>query len=1291
MTKTNQPISDLPFLLQNLQPLGIFALNRLLREMLRELQNGHEQLLAPDRLSMTPVVFNKQNRTFHFAAVQGEGWSPKGDSIQEFLGNLKELVEFEEQLKSEMGALSSQYPYSEALETLCRVIKAYAADTETWLGSDGPEFVEALHTVYYGMGASRNHYLPGILYKRLNDSSARGLETIEWFSSGLAKLVEGEAPIYPGKFFGKGSSSLCDEEKDYFQESDRNAIVLRFIRKFHREGQLDLNKNFETGPVLLMPVRDTWIQGEGFGGLWAALICTFAGEEPDKGIEVKECFERKVMPDLLPRFETISNVLFNAGIAAIANEDLAPPYNLAEHFVRALTHVQDWECVKAYYGDEVEFCYRRSIGNRQQEWLRCDKPPCRYCTANARRFSWGELAVSLWDRKYVPQLTQEDISQYKGYSFEFNFSRTSLVPNDNESRRRFDWAVLRQQMNVLGVLAPKVRALRYALRRAVSGIMGRNLSHNIGSHVIARYASKIGTDEVFHGNNDDQRSDLLHYLQRRMDFLADVATSDSPFWFQSLSLKEQTDRLNWEEQTARLNRLDADDQSGPVATSGRQAEPVLLRFITGKENLNATVDYSGDDVYFACPGGEVGVHALFVILENIIRNSARHGSAEGDKPVALEVSLCERDQDSDLLKLEIVDHCSLVQPSHEVTLMLAETVKRQAKVKVRYTRPTGNGVKAIRTRNGEFAPTFSVATADGADNADCACDTNEPMLFVTVVAGNSLVLTFDKELDTGSTPAKEAFFVTADDNPVKVSMVTIEKRLDERINVILKDPILTSDGEPKAENWGIREMQICAHYLRGFSLFDLESAPVDNCPVLEAGCHHGKLKYTIYLERAKRMAVVRKQQGETNSEEAKELERQGVKIIEPTKVDWSVIGAEVGSYEYLVVSSDFGKPPDNPRDRAAVSLPVRCLELLGTDIGALTKNMADGSSLWMEPLHKRWTELIRNRRDAWLNKDCFGVSIRTSDGALPEPACPWPKDKTGTRLIFTSKDPTDAQTKPLPREAESWLERLSEGAIAAAWVDHAREEDFSPRHGGLGQSSRPVHRGQRLWISAEIARSGDPNARFLKDAYEARKSAEWEILAAAVSRVAVLDERVQSAGSEGSSAFSRSRRPASSGKKRRDIWCYMGVWTPPKEPPEENEEGCDLDKPDFDQCRKFLKNPAKRGDQYPIDILVVHLTILERLARDRDESLGKVLHCLLEGTEAEDAEVVVVTGRGVPSVARAAGGDDGSALEGVRYLPISALLESLVARPSKLAFMRILWSACVPASRRPGVPASAIS
>ena len=1036
-------------------------------------------------------------------------------------------------------------------------------------------------------------------------------EIIKWIQKGMEEVYLDS--VHSTR---DGSTGEFKDWEAYYYTTDGHLVQWKEKEHFHKPSpessstpwqvhlQHAIARTDDIQHIISIPIYDGGLAGSRYGRLVGLIHGAISKPIKDRNKVGLGLAER-----LRSRNGELAAAFQAAGMARIASTGVTEEDRKAEadgmspalhHFLQVLPMVQDWKRI------EIQRKQESGDWKRFQCWERVGRAwkPVETDCSDFDKGAIMEPVLPVLDmiQGVATWINEGERSAFEGWQLKFEYPDYTLLPKNADTKGLLERQYWKEQLDVWAIVLPKVllalRREREALRRAVTGIMGRNMSHNIGSHVLARYASKIGNDEPSHGTREDQRSDLLQYLQRRMDFLADVATSDEAFWLQSLSLREQINHLNWETQIDRLNGRNPDDKaelttgaSGPAAAIAKPAEkeqtkPVLLRFITGKEGLEATVKYCGADVYFACPGGEVGVHALFVILENIIRNSARHGNA-GAGTVSLNVSCSEPcgKQGQDLLQLEIVDPGSPV----------------------------------------------------------CMPASSEPPLHV-------------------------------------------------KINNILKEAILGPDGEPGAENWGLREMQICAHYLRGFSLYDLQNAPrLDGTSdkgrsvplVLKADCHEGKLKYIIYLQKAKRMAVVRKQPDTANDapgpEDELALNRKGIIIeeIEDDLPDWSAIGARVGTYEYLVVESGGVELPTGPHGHGAVSLPVRRLTLQPRKINELIKEAVGGGSQWMEPLHKCWAELIRDKRCNWKGKSFFGVSLRTSDGALPEPKCnrSWPTAVLDDGLIFASKDSTSSRAKPFASEALGWLDSLCTDGIAAAWVDHAVNDDFSPRGGGLGQSGKTSkrHQRKRLWVSAESARSGDPHARFLNDASRAGKDRGWEILAAAVSRVAVLDERVQSAGDEQSSV---------TGIWRNELWRYMGVWTPQK-PSEENKDGCNLDVPDFDGCRQFLERPAIRADQFPIDILVVHLTILERLARNRNESVGTVLRCLLVDTEAKDAEVVIVTGRGMPSVARAAGGEDngnGSALEGVRYLPISALLESLITRPSKLGLMRTLWSAGVPAS-----------
>ena len=751
-----------------------------------------------------------------------------------------------------------------------------------------------------------------------------------------------------------------------------------------------------------------------------------------------------------------------------------------------------------------------------------------------------ETPVSLLDMIDASWLHSTERDALEDLFFEFEYPSYAIVPSETSDVERLERQYIQDQIDIWRIVLPKIllpnRIRREAIRTAATAIMSRNMSHNIGSHVLARYASKIGADNASTSGMADHRGDFLAYLQRRMDFLAEVATSDRAFWMQALSLRDQIDRLN---HCAQRKRYACD------------AEPVLLRFITGKEDLKATVEYKGEDAHFACPGGEVGVHALFVILENIIRNSARHGSNASSGFVKLCVCLDSCDSTEDLLKLEVVD--------------------------------------------------------------------------------------------LGSAVARE------------------ENLVAKKINDIVRESLLAADGQAKSEAWGVREMQICAHYLRGFSLYDLEGSPDDGPPVLKAGCEDGKLKYTIHLQRVKQLAAIMHPTTEDkcNSEIRKQARTAaGVAVLEKhDHTTWDMLAEQVRGYGFVVVQEGIEIQSD-------AGLPVRTMQLGENEIGGHVAAAACGGSSWTEPLHRKWAELYRDKRCAWQRKSLWGVAVEAGQALNTLECCDpdFPCTLGTDGLIRARKGSDGGRYLPLPDQTCSWWNTLNNKAIAAAWVDHPTKDDLDATGAKLSHARRiPREPGAlRRWISAEGAYSDSPHTLFLNTCGEDG----WEAIAAAVPRVAVLDERVQSESETELRSTSLSV-----------LWPLMGVWVPQK-------KKCNLDVPEFKRCKEFLECPTggKCSEQHPIDFLILHLTILERLATEKKKSMNDALECLRSSGQASTADVILVTGRGVPAVARTVNVHRDGRVKGARYLPISALLESLVSRPSKLALMRTVWSAGRPSA-----------
>ncbi|MFT3845781.1 MAG: hypothetical protein QM725_12065 [Lacibacter sp.] len=201
-----------------------------------------------------------------------------------------------------------------------------------------------------------------------------------------------------------------------------------------------------------------------------------------------------------------------------------------------------------------------------------------------------------------------------------------------------------------------------AIRAAISQVMARNMSHNIGSHVLSKFKDeKEISDVCITGNKNKQftgepnfyaGSDYLtkgsnliayfnEYLKNRMDFLADIATTDpvmeTPMYLFRDILK------GFDKNRILLNRI-----SG-VSTDRKFK--IIVPDKTGNviNNLN-----HNDDPLLSIPNEILGAQAFYILLENIIRNIYKHGNPEKDIEIKIEVK--EYEKDASFYELSIYDN-----------------------------------------------------------------------------------------------------------------------------------------------------------------------------------------------------------------------------------------------------------------------------------------------------------------------------------------------------------------------------------------------------------------------------------------------------------------------------------------------------------------------------------------------------------------------------------------------------------------------------------------------------------
>ncbi|MGD2086352.1 MAG: hypothetical protein PVH61_09235 [Candidatus Aminicenantes bacterium] len=181
----------------------------------------------------------------------------------------------------------------------------------------------------------------------------------------------------------------------------------------------------------------------------------------------------------------------------------------------------------------------------------------------------------------------------------------------------------------------------HALKSATAAIMSRNMSHNIGSHIL----STLG----FEGMSAADDRILFRYLHQRMDYIAQIST-EMPKWTQStwflndlmkrfymqenllkyLGHSEGLTAYYYNKKTGNKNAIEIKVKKKPGEKWGESDD-----IIPGSNPNNL------EDFQLAIPGGVVGCHAFYTILENFIRNAAKHdwGKADNKGIESLEITI----------------------------------------------------------------------------------------------------------------------------------------------------------------------------------------------------------------------------------------------------------------------------------------------------------------------------------------------------------------------------------------------------------------------------------------------------------------------------------------------------------------------------------------------------------------------------------------------------------------------------------------------------------------------------
>jgi hypothetical protein len=223
---------------------------------------------------------------------------------------------------------------------------------------------------------------------------------------------------------------------------------------------------------------------------------------------------------------------------------------------------------------------------------------------------------------------------------------------------------------------------REATNAAIATIMARNMSHNIGSHVLARLATPeavqgaIFEEDFLDAVTRTPLKELLvedhiwdatrkvgplnEFLRMRMDFIADIATAQRPPAPARVSLLWDA-LLPFARQTLLLTNL--------CASHGLAYKDITFRIILGGASADIVqgqlartqhLDPALAAIAVSVPNGPVGVQALCCNIENLLRNAVKHSRPPGkERGIQITIRICPEEDfqgSEDLMRVVVYDN-----------------------------------------------------------------------------------------------------------------------------------------------------------------------------------------------------------------------------------------------------------------------------------------------------------------------------------------------------------------------------------------------------------------------------------------------------------------------------------------------------------------------------------------------------------------------------------------------------------------------------------------------------------
>lgn len=601
---------------QHLFSEAIYRINSEL-ENVRTLMGQKKPDLLPllKQVSFAPAYFDRRLRGYRYITVKNENWR-WNEPLREECSAVLTGMFAEDKWQANQAALGADWP-----ERVRRTQTGGHAFPELarWQAiADGAASDDEAHRALLALVTGRlfrpGRNIEGLCHRC--DAEARAMGARLRFV--ISEFVTDESPRNARRFWyrfrnRRGSPPRIFSQRSgaYVDEQASPSPQARAPAFYHalQNAVMRYDESSRLSHMLSVPIYDAGDMADPWGRIVAILHLNLYTTENSRP-SIRELVE---LGDLfLSEGDKLPDVIRAVAQAQVIGWPVAGSRSAAGlaagHFLELQPLFQEWDEVTVH--DRAGALIERwgyDVCEERAEWRLIDGEPPPQTSEDPTRVLELDRPGELLR---LPWADPRDIRELSALSFRFRLPERARLPG-NEAMRG---AVLRQYrqelIDTLRVALPKVQRHRYAVRTAAIAIMGRNLSHNIGSHVLSS-VSALGAADTAGQATDGPKNHLLRYLQERMDFIAELSTTKQ-YMYLPMPLGGALSRL--------------------------VAETLLRKYITGVENclgdpawleivLPAGREAEIESTLLSVPSALIGLHAIYVIIENIARNSAKHRRA----------------------------------------------------------------------------------------------------------------------------------------------------------------------------------------------------------------------------------------------------------------------------------------------------------------------------------------------------------------------------------------------------------------------------------------------------------------------------------------------------------------------------------------------------------------------------------------------------------------------------------------------------------------------------------------